>query len=495
MNRDCLINDRGYKMVVIILAMLFLAVMAFNINIWNDESFSIILANQKWGEILKFAALDVHPPLYYLLLKAFVFILGSSIVSYKMFSVLFYSLNLLWFLPIQELFGKREGWYYILFSAFMPAMLRRGIEIRMYSLVSFLVTGAIIFCIKYIENRDKKNILFFLFFSITSMYTHYYAVIVMMCVYFIIFLYFWKNDRKREKELLFMAFVNGLLYLPWAGCVFNQIEYIVGKGERFFMPSFSIMSIIYYVVYYFHTGINFYTAVSTVVFYGVFLYGIWKIWRDKDKNVKILKTLSILYFIVPFLIIIISLFIKNIMGAKYSSCYVGVFHILLAVFVARLSKKRLRNMITVFLISTTLLTYSDMNSDQYDQGIATMVAEAEAFEVVVCGEALSAETMGTCIGGDKKVYLMEDHQSYTSAFGVYKLNNKFLLPYEIIGYDELAEMDDNAIMYINLDDLQRMNLENMKIELEVENEIWSKYQSKRYKVLINMGMETPLKSS
>ena len=55
-------------------------------------------------------------------------------------------------------------------------------------------------------------------------------------------------------------------------------------------------------------------------------------------------------------------------------------------------------------------------------------------------------------------------------------------------------MDDNAIMYINLDDLQRMNLENMEIELEVEKEIWSKYQSKRYKV-INVGMETPLKSS
>ena len=57
--------------------------LSFNNNIWTDEAFTMqILHKSYWGIILG-TAIDVHPPLYYMIAKTAQIIFGSSLFVQK----------------------------------------------------------------------------------------------------------------------------------------------------------------------------------------------------------------------------------------------------------------------------------------------------------------------------------------------------------------------------------------------------------------------------
>ena len=43
---------------------------AFSYDLWVDEAFSIRMLEHSYGEMIALTAKDVHPPLYYIILKA-----------------------------------------------------------------------------------------------------------------------------------------------------------------------------------------------------------------------------------------------------------------------------------------------------------------------------------------------------------------------------------------------------------------------------------------
>ena len=58
--------------------------------LWFDEIFSVHAAEHNWNSILNFVALDlIHPPLFYLLLKAWIAIGGESLLWLRSFPVVF----------------------------------------------------------------------------------------------------------------------------------------------------------------------------------------------------------------------------------------------------------------------------------------------------------------------------------------------------------------------------------------------------------------------
>ena len=55
--------------VIPLLFVLLGCLMCFNDTIWVDEAFSVEMVKHSFIEIIKLDALDVHPPLYYLIYK------------------------------------------------------------------------------------------------------------------------------------------------------------------------------------------------------------------------------------------------------------------------------------------------------------------------------------------------------------------------------------------------------------------------------------------
>ena len=57
-------------------------------DIWFDESYSIVLAKQPLPELLQLTGVDAHPPLFYLLLKAWGSVFGWSELALRSLSAL-----------------------------------------------------------------------------------------------------------------------------------------------------------------------------------------------------------------------------------------------------------------------------------------------------------------------------------------------------------------------------------------------------------------------
>jgi len=69
-----------------LLCLLFLSF--YNKTFWYDEAYSIGLIDMSFKDIWNTTALDVHPPLYYYILKVFTFIFGHSVTSFHLCSLL-----------------------------------------------------------------------------------------------------------------------------------------------------------------------------------------------------------------------------------------------------------------------------------------------------------------------------------------------------------------------------------------------------------------------
>jgi len=56
-------------------------------NLWWDEAYSVWLARRPLTELLRTTAFDVHPPLYYVLLRGWMELAGDSEFSLRYLSV------------------------------------------------------------------------------------------------------------------------------------------------------------------------------------------------------------------------------------------------------------------------------------------------------------------------------------------------------------------------------------------------------------------------
>lgn len=125
---------------MILLLALSLRLVGINQSLWLDEAISVNVANNYSYEkiVTEFSKSDFHPPLYYLSLKSWSNIFGTSEMGIRMLSVLF-SLGSIYIVFL--LAGKWPA----LLLAVNPLFLYYSQEARMYSMVSFLLIVAIYF--------------------------------------------------------------------------------------------------------------------------------------------------------------------------------------------------------------------------------------------------------------------------------------------------------------------------------------------------------------
>jgi uncharacterized membrane protein len=114
-------------------------------GMWLDETFSVWMANQSIPDMLQWMVkLDQHPPLYYLLLHAWLARYGDTPYHARLLSALFGTVTI----PIIFLIGKRlsgalVGLAAALFLALSPFHIYYSQETRMYSLLTLNTAVAI----------------------------------------------------------------------------------------------------------------------------------------------------------------------------------------------------------------------------------------------------------------------------------------------------------------------------------------------------------------
>jgi mannosyltransferase len=239
-----------------------------SISLWHDESFSALLIRYPLGEMIQRIALDVHPPLYYFLLRAWDFVLGDSLLSLRLFSAFFGVLTVYFtYVFIKTAFkNQRLALISALLIAINPFQIQYAVEARMYTLGTFLIVFSSWLLVKAIESKQYKWWLTYGITAAMAMHTHYYLIFsVAAQAVFIIFLIAknyksyqtaiplensaseqtWKRSFQAFTSVNFkgaiIAYIAAfLVFLSWIGIFFKQLGQV---EENYWIPKISPTSI------------------------------------------------------------------------------------------------------------------------------------------------------------------------------------------------------------------------------------------------------------
>ena len=218
------INYKIFYISIILLGTLFILISCFHSNMWFDESYSIAIAKHSFKEIWQIGSHDVHPVLYYIMIRIVMLITNNSIVCARLPSCIpLILMSILGYSFIRKEFGNKAGLIFTFFSLFFPTVLTYAGEIRMYTWAMLFATMMFVYAYKIMNNNNVREVLsydnnimyenkiknkntllkywiIFSIFSLASAYTHYYALAVAAIINVGMFIYFIKAYTKSSKN-------------------------------------------------------------------------------------------------------------------------------------------------------------------------------------------------------------------------------------------------------------------------------------------------------
>ena len=193
---------------------LILCLVSVQQTIWFDESYTAYLIRFDYTDIVRYTAVDVHPPLYYLLLKTWSLIFGYNDFALRAISALLGAFAILFaFMWLKYKYGKTAAILGSLFLALSPNFIRYGEEMRMYTLVAAIVFAATYFLQLAIDNKSRKWWIIYAALVALGMYTHYFTAFVWLAhVVYLLMIYKKKFFTKKYFATYLLA---AALYIPW----------------------------------------------------------------------------------------------------------------------------------------------------------------------------------------------------------------------------------------------------------------------------------------
>lgn len=314
-------RKKSYFVLVFVFAILLFLLVWNNYGIWFDELFTLNLIKNSYLTSIQITAADVHPPLYYLLVKSFVELLSffgiSTVVAAKLFSIIpIIILMVLSYPVVTKRYGIKVALIFIV-SLFGTRIIMYAIEIRMYSLAILFVTLAYLYANEIRYNNSRRNWTLFVLYSILGAYTHYYAVIALSLVY--IYLFFYQIQIRDLKKWFIYFGITVLAYVPWLLVLINQLSR-VSEGWSF---GFNFMEVAMIVIFPFFTN----EIISTVLIamFSILVFIAFSLKKNKDNDDKF----ALLCLLNPLYVLVVGIAIGIITQKFFSGKYLlpgwGIF--------------------------------------------------------------------------------------------------------------------------------------------------------------------------
>jgi len=272
-------------------------------SLWRDEAFSVLLSRRGIGELLVLTARDFNPPLYYLLLKGWIFLFGSSEIAIRSLSFIFFWATLyVFFLILTNVIKLKEGKTipYLGLFTINPFLLYFAFEARMYMMFTFFAT------LSYYFFLTKKKLLYSIVL-ILGLYTHYMMV-------FVIFSQLISIPKKTTIKQIALALI---IFLPWIIFLFVHHPFI----KENFWPLPQPLTTVFRIPGILYTGYDrdfrFYEKdifwISLTIF-GISLISL--LAHKKGGHEKYLRIFLVWAFFSPGILFIISIF-SPVLVARY----------------------------------------------------------------------------------------------------------------------------------------------------------------------------------
>jgi len=310
--RNFLICQKKSALIILLILISALAIRLYNLNkydLWFDETVSYVFSHQNMERDAAVAGIsipslmleesrdDPQPFFYYLLIYVSSFLLKGW-ESLRILSVIFSTLSLLVFYKLTRLiYDRSTGIVALLLMAMSPFQVWYAQEMRTYALSGFFALLATLFFVKILR-KEKKSYWFYFFISeIFALLTSYYSVLLLIIA--LSFLLFKRNFQYARKACLFIGIML-VFFMPLLGPILHRLHMV--KNFFWLLPptlgnlflSFAVLGLGYSANYS-------QLIIGLDILAALFIYGIYRSFKDKNKYTIFLS----LSFLLPIIIIFI----------------------------------------------------------------------------------------------------------------------------------------------------------------------------------------------
>ncbi|MBP5088143.1 glycosyltransferase family 39 protein [Pseudomonas chlororaphis] len=150
--------------------------------IWGDEGSSLLLSSYGLSELWVHAAHDVHPPLYFMLLRGWIALFGDGIFAIRSFSawpgIVCVGLGV-WL--VAQIASRRAAILAGFLLALLPTAVRYSQEVRMYALLGVWLLGATIALVYWVRQpRRQRYLVYYSLLMSAAFYTHYFTALCVL---------------------------------------------------------------------------------------------------------------------------------------------------------------------------------------------------------------------------------------------------------------------------------------------------------------------------
>lgn len=350
---------------VIILGGIMFLLASFHRNIWFDEAYTVGLINQKFVDMCKIGINDVHPLLYYILVKIFTLFFGKDIIVLRIFSSIgMIILSILGFTHIRKDFGEKVGLIFSFLVSFLPVMLLYAVEIRMYSWAAVFVLLTAIYAYRMLKNNQKKDYFMFVIFSLISAYTHYFALVTVGIINFIVLIYVLFKKKQLLKKYIILAVTQIILYIPGI-IIFVKQATRVASG---FWITIKYPDIFLDILKFHFLG-NITSKIVTIFVILFYIYIIVKtvmLYKENKKEMAIPLLAVTVYVSVIVSMLLVSL-ISEIFTVRYLMPMTGLLILFLSYILAKEDKKWITITILIIISGLSILNSYNFYEEIYNK--------------------------------------------------------------------------------------------------------------------------------
>lgn len=204
-------------------------------NLWLDESISWQFATGSVADLIHGTAADIHPPLYYLLLKVWIVIAGDSLIGLRSLSVVFGVAAVYLLSRLLETVPRLVAYAAILWFVVAPHAVLFSQEARMYAAVTACILGACVAYRRWVDSGFTNGVALTWYAACVtvSLYLHYFTALAIaaICLHAILLatgVTRTPSDPPQRLPLTSWLLVHAVvaaIYLPWVATAASQIRH------------------------------------------------------------------------------------------------------------------------------------------------------------------------------------------------------------------------------------------------------------------------------
>jgi mannosyltransferase len=208
-------------------------------SIWFDEAFGAYLIHYNFIDIARYTATDVHPPMFYWLLKIWTAVFGHTELGLRSMSVFFGVVAAVFgYVLVRRKFGRRAAIVGLFILVLSPLFIRYSQEARMYTLAAAIVLSATYVMLRALESKVQKLWVLYGILISLGMWTHYFTILAWLAHWV------WRYVITRQtgvrgkalarkffdKHWLTAYIVAVGLFLPWLPAMVIQLADVQTNG-------------------------------------------------------------------------------------------------------------------------------------------------------------------------------------------------------------------------------------------------------------------------